>query len=103
LINSKEEGRIDKLSDQVGYLIDSIKHGLSDLLDRATEVSTKERQIVEEQLERMRLLLQDERAQWRDAMERERSERRNEYLEIREQINQLMAMMAEQSKGKEHD
>jgi hypothetical protein len=50
----------------------------------------------------MRLLTQEERARWREDMERERRERHTEYLDLREKLNQLMAMMA-QGKGKEHD
>lgn len=73
---------------------------LAQLTDRVSNLSSS----IEQHFERMRLLMQEERAQWREDMERERRERNAEYLELREKLNQLMAMMAQgKEKGKEHD
>ena len=76
---------------------DSSEH-LAQLSDRVSNLSDS----IKQHFERMRLLMQEERAQWREDMERERSERRKEYLELIEKLNQLTAMMA-QGKGKDHD
>jgi len=71
---------------------------LAQLSDRIINLSGS----IEQNFERMRLLTQEERARWREDMERERRERHTEYLDLREKLNQLMAMMA-QGKGKDHD
>lgn len=99
--------RLDRLSDQVNKQIndlsETIRHSLSDLVDRAQLIAEKERMAYEERFERMRLVMLDERAQWFDTIDRERAERRNQFLEMQEKLNRLMAMMAEQGKGKAHD
>lgn len=94
--------RIDKLSDQINYLSDSIKQGLSDLLDRATVAAEKERMIFEEQFERMRLVMQEGWAQLRYEIDHERHHRNMQYSETQDKLDRLMAMLAE-GKGKEHD
>lgn len=94
--------RIDKLSDQISYLSDSIKQGLSDLLDRATVAAEKERMIFEEQFERMRLVMQEGWAQLRYEIDHERHHRNMQYSETQDKLDRLMAMLAE-GKGKEHD
>lgn len=68
------------------------------LSDRVSNLSSS----FEQHFERMRLLMREERAQWREDMERERRERHTEYLDLREKLIQLMAMMTK-DKGKEHD
>ena len=99
--------RLDRLSDQVNKQIndlsETIRHSLSDLVDRAQLIAERERMVYEERFERMRLVMLDERAQWYDVIDRERAERQNQFLEMQEKLNQLMAMMAEQGKGKAHD
>ena len=95
--------RIDNLSDQINYLSDSIKQGLSDLLDRASVAAEKERMIFEEQLERMRLVMQEGWAQLRYEIDHERHLRQMQYTETQDKLDRLMAMMAEQGKGKEND
>jgi DNA-binding transcriptional MerR regulator len=99
--------RLDRLSDQVNKQIndlsETIRHSLSDLVDRAQLIAERERMVYEERFERMRLVMLDERAQWFDTIDRERAERQNQFLEMQEKLNRLMAMMAEQGKGKAHD
>lgn len=95
--------RIDKLSDQMNYLSDSIKQGLNDLRDRTYVTADKERMIFEEQFERMRLMMQEGWFQLRYEIDHERQERQRQFLETQEKLNQLIAMMAEQGKGKEND
>lgn len=95
--------RLDRLSDQINDLSETIRHGLSDLVDRAQLIAERERMAYEERFERMRLVMLDERAQWFDTIDRERAERQNQFLEMQEKLNRLMAMMAEQGKGKAHD
>jgi hypothetical protein len=106
-INIDSLERLDRLSDQVNKQIndlsETIRHGLSDLVDRAQLIAEKERMFYEERFERMRLVMLDERAQWHDILDRERLERQKQFLEMQEKLNQLMAMMAEQGKGKAHD
>jgi hypothetical protein len=97
--------RINKLSDQINYLSDSIKQGLSDLLDRASVAAKKERVILEEQFERMRLVMQEGWSQLRYEIDHERHQRQMQYTETQEKLDRLMAMMAEldKGKGKEND
>jgi hypothetical protein len=97
--------RINKLSDQINYLSDSIKQGLSDLLDRASVAAKKERVIFEEQFERMRLVMQEGWSQLRYEIDHERHQRQMQYTETQEKLDRLMAMMAEldKGKGKEND
>lgn len=95
--------RLDRLSDQINDLSETIRSGLSDLVDRAQLIAERERMAYEERFERMRLVMLDERAQWYDTIDRERAERHNQFLEMQEKLNRLMAMMAEQGKGKAHD
>jgi DNA-binding transcriptional MerR regulator len=106
-VNIDSLERLDRLSDQVNKQIndlsETIRHGLSDLVDRAQLIAEKERMFYEERFERMRLVMSDERAQWHDILDRERLERQKQFLEMQEKLNQLMAMMAEQGKGKAHD
>jgi len=106
-VNIDSLERLDRLSDQVNKQIndlsETIRHGLSDLVDRAQLIAEKERMFYEERFERMRLVMLDERAQWHDILDRERLERQKQFLEMQEKLNQLMAMMAEQGKGKAHD
>ena len=100
--SAPESDRFEQLGQKVSDLNDSIKNGMHDLLSQRILSVEKERLAFEQQFERMRLEMLEERAQWRDAMEKERFERRDEFLKIQEKLNQLMAMMAER-KGKEHD
>ena len=106
-VNIDSLERLDRLSDQVNKQIndlsETIRHSLSDLVDRAQLITEKERMAYEERFERMRLVMLDERAQWFDTIDRERAERQNQFLEMQEKLNRLMAMMAEQGKGKAHD
>lgn len=106
-VNIDSLERLDRLSDQVNQQIndlsETIRHSLSDLVDRAQLIAERERMVYEERFERMRLVMLDERAQWYDVIDRERAERQNQFLEMQEKLNQLMAMMAEQGKGKAHD
>ena len=97
--------RINKLSDQINYLSDSIKQGLSDLLDRASVAAKKERVILEEQFERMRLVMQEGWSQLRYEIDHERHQRQMQYTETQDKLDRLMAMMAEldKGKGKEND
>lgn len=94
--------QIDKLSDQINFLSDSIKQGLSDLLDRATVAAEKERMIFEEQFERMRLMMQEGWSQLRYEIDHERHHRQMQYTETQDKLDRLMAMMAE-GKGKKDD
>ena len=100
--STPESDRLEQLGQKVSDLNDSIKNGMHDLLSQRILSVEKERLAFEQQFERMRLEMLEERAQWRDAMEKERFERRDEFLKLQEKLNQLMAMMAER-KGKEHD
>jgi hypothetical protein len=93
----------DQVNKQINDLSETIRHSLSDLVDRAQLIAERERMVYEERFERMRLVMLDERAQWYDVIDRERAERQNQFLEMQEKLNQLMAMMAEQGKGKAHD
>lgn len=106
-VNIDSLERLDRLSDQVNKQIndlsETIRHSLSDLVDRAQMIAEKERMVYEERFERMQLVMLDERAQWFDTIDRERAERQNQFLEMQEKLNRLMAMMAEQGKGKAHD
>ena len=106
-VNIDSLERLDRLSDQVNKQIndlsETIRHSLSDLVDRAQLIAERERMVYEERFERMRLVMLDERAQWFDLMGQERLERQNQFLEMQEKLNRLMAMMAEQGKGKAHD
>ncbi|QWE29899.1 helix-turn-helix domain-containing protein [Polynucleobacter sp. Adler-ghost] len=106
-VNIDSLERLDRLSDQVNKQIndlsETIRHSLSDLVDRAQLIAERERMVYEERFERMRLVMLDERAQWFDTIDRERAERQNQFLEMQEKLNRLMAMMAEQGKGKAHD
>jgi DNA-binding transcriptional MerR regulator len=106
-VNIDSLERLDRLSDQINKQIndlsETIRHSLSDLVDRAQLIAERERMVYEERFERMRLVMLDERAQWYDVIDRERAERQNQFLEMQEKLNQLMAMMAEQGKGKAHD
>lgn len=87
--------RIDKLSDQINNLSDSIKQGLSDLLDRASVAAEKERMIFEEQFERMRMVMQEGWSQLRYEIDHERHHRQIQYTETQDKLDRLMAMMAE--------
>jgi DNA-binding transcriptional MerR regulator len=106
-VNIDSLERLDRLSDQVNKQIndlsETIRYSLSDLVDRAQLIAERERMVYEERFERMRLVMLDERAQWFDTIDRERAERQNQFLEMQEKLNRLMAMMADQGKGKAHD
>lgn len=95
--------RLDGLSDQINDLSETIRQGFNDLVDRAQLIAERERMVYEERFERMRLAMLDERAQWHDLIEHERLERRNQFVGMQEKLDRLMAMMAEQGKGKAHD
>jgi len=94
--------RIDKLSDQINYFSDSIRKGLSDLLDRTSVAAEKDRMIFEEQFERMRLMMQEGWSQLRYEIDHERHHRQMQFEETQVKLNQLLVMMAI-DKGKEHD
>jgi DNA-binding transcriptional MerR regulator len=104
-MSADQSHRLDELGQKVNNLSDSIKSGMHDLLSQRMLSVEKERLAFEQQFERMRLEMLEERAQWRDAMEKERFERRDEFLRLQDKLNQLMAMMAEldKGKGKEND
>ena len=86
--------RLDRLSDQMNDLSESIRQGLGDLLDRAIVASERERMIFADHFERMRLVMQEERAQWHFLMEQERLERQNQSLETQDKLDRLIAAMA---------
>jgi hypothetical protein len=86
--------RLDRLSDQMNDLSESIRQGLGDLLDRAIVASERERMIFADHFERMRLVMQEERAQWHFLMEQERLERQNQFLETQDKLDRLIAAMA---------
>ena len=86
--------RLDRLSDQMNDLSESNRQGLGDLLDRAIVASERERMIFADHFERMRLVMQEERAQWHFLMEQERLERQNQSLETQDKLDRLIAAMA---------
>ena len=86
--------RLDRLSDQMNDLSESIRQGLGDLLDRATFVTEEGRMVFAGHFERMRLVMQEERAQWHYLIEQERLERQNQFLETQEKLDRLIAAMA---------
>jgi hypothetical protein len=86
--------RLDRLSDQMNDLSESIRQGLGDLLDRATFATEEGRMVFAGHFERMRLVMQEERAQWHYLIEQERLERQNQFLETQEKLDRLIAAMA---------
>jgi hypothetical protein len=75
-------------------LSESIRQGLGDLLDRATFATEEGRMVFAGHFERMRLVMQEERAQWHYLIEQERLERQNQFLETQEKLDRLIAAMA---------
>ncbi|CAM3678356.1 MerR family transcriptional regulator [Polynucleobacter antarcticus] len=93
---------LNQLNDQLINLSESIKNGMQEMLERSMVTSEKERAVLRENFKRLELIVRDQQAQWQDLMERERHERREQFFELQDKLNQLIAMTA-QNKGKEHD
>jgi len=88
------------------HSMDRSMHSAASARDHVSELPSQIHdlaQSMKEQFERIRYDMERERARSRDEHEKERMEWRKEREALQQKIDQLLAIVAQQNKGKEHE